>query len=72
MKLLRFTACRLAVSRGNVSKATVMGDAMMEESSDAGSIPASSIARELSENEPKAKFELSRRHVSALSEQKRA
>lgn len=43
MKLLRVLACRLANIRGNVKKATVMGDAVMEESSDAGSIPASSI-----------------------------
>ena len=43
MKLLRSFACRLAEFRGNVYKATVMGDAIMEESADAGSIPASSI-----------------------------
>ena len=44
MKLLKLTACRLAVSGGNVCKAAVMGDAIMEESSDRGSIPLSSIA----------------------------
>ena len=49
MKLLRATACRLAVVRGNVSKATVMGDAMMEESSDRGSIPLSSTLAEAGE-----------------------
>ena len=43
MKLLKLTACRLAVSGGNVCKAAVMGDAIMEESSDRGSIPLSSI-----------------------------
>ena len=43
MKLLRSFACRLAGVRGNVYKATIMGEAVMEEPSDAGSIPASSI-----------------------------
>lgn len=42
MKLPIAQACLLACARGNDKKQTVMGDAIMEELSDAGSIPASS------------------------------
>ena len=42
MKLLKLTACHLAVGGGNVKKMTVMGDAAMNRLSDRGSIPLSS------------------------------
>ena len=44
----------------------------MEEFSDAGSIPASSTGRELSESESKTKLELSRSRVCALNEHERS
>ena len=46
MKLLKSSACHWAGDRGNVKIMTVMGDALVEGLSDAGSIPARSTRRE--------------------------
>ena len=43
MKLLKSAACHLAADGGNVNIMTVMGDALMDGLSDAGSTPARSI-----------------------------
>ena len=43
MKLLKSAACHWASDGGNVKVMTVMGDAVMEELSDRGSIPLRSI-----------------------------